>query len=179
MSADLPGDFVDSNLLVYAHSRASGQKRERAAALLDRLWDTGTGRLSMQVLQEYFVTVTRKVPRPLSIAEALEVVELYSRWTVHCPEPADLLSAIDIHKRLEVSFWDAMVIQSARRLGCRILWSEDLHHGQTYSGVSVRDPFLDMVMDEGENTYGPAQARAREDSKTRDKLHQRRRKKQG
>lgn len=140
-------EFIDSNVLVYAHSRASADKRERASALVDGLWDSETGCLSIQVLQEFFVTVTKKVPQPLSIAEASEVLQAYSRWTIHSCGPSDLLSAIDIQERSHISFWDAMVIQSARRLGCRVVWTEDLSHGQTYAGVLVRNPFLDMVME--------------------------------
>lgn len=154
MSADRPGEFVDSNILVYAHSRASAEKRDKASELVDRLWVSGGGSLSTQVLQEFFVTVTRKVPQPLSIGEAAEIVADYSRWAVHSPEPTDLLAAIDIHKRIRISFWDAMAIHSARRLGCRVLWTEDLSDGQSYAGVTVRNPFLNMVMEKapyGEN----------------------------
>ncbi len=139
-------DFIDSNVLVYAHSRASAEKRDRASALIDELWDSGMGCVSIQILQEFFVTVTTKVPQRLSIAEASEVIETYSRWTVHSPEPGDLLSAIDIVERSRISFWDAMVIQSAKRLGCRIVWTEDLSHGQSYAGVTVRNPFVDSLM---------------------------------
>jgi len=146
MSAD-SRDFIDSNVLVYAHSRASGEKRERASALVDGLWDSKIGCLSIQVLQEFFVTVTTKVPEPLSIMEASEVVEAYSRWTIHSPEPGDLLSAIDIQRRYRISFWDAMVIHSAKRLGCGTIWTEDLGNGQIYAGVTVRNPFVHMVME--------------------------------
>ena len=153
MSVDRPGEFVDSNVLVYAHSRASAEKREKASELLDRLWVSGGGSLSIQVLQEFFVVVTRKVPQPLSIGEAAQIVEDYSRWAVHCPEPKDLAAAIDIHKRFQVSFWDAMIIHSARRLNCRVLWSEDLSDGQSYAGVAVRHPFSSFVMEDAE-PYG-------------------------
>lgn len=153
MSVDRPGEFVDSNVLVYAHSRASAEKRDKASELLDRLWVSGGGCLSIQVLQEFFVVVTKKVPQPLSIAEAGEIVEDYSRWTIHSPEPKDLSAAIDIHKRFRVSFWDAMLIHSARRLNCRLLWTEDLNDGQNYAGVTVRDPFSSLVMEKA-SPYG-------------------------
>lgn len=152
MSADRPAQFVDSNVLVYAHSRASAEKRDKASELLDRLWVSGGGSLSIQVLQEFFVIVTRKVPQPLSIGEAAEIVADYSRWAVHSPETRDLLAAIDIHKRFRISFWDAMMIHSARRLDCRVLWTEDLSDGQSYAGITVRNPFLNMVMEEA--AYG-------------------------
>ena len=147
MSADRR-EFIDSNVLVYAHSRASGEKRERAGALVDQLWESKIGCLSIQVLQEFFVTVTTKVPKRLSIDDAAEVLEAYSRWTIHNPEAGDLLAAVEIQKRFQISFWDAMVIQSARRLGCSLVWTEDLNHGQAYAGVTVRNPFLDMAMEE-------------------------------
>ena len=148
MNAERPREFIDSNVLVYAHSRASAEKRDRASKLVDRLWVSGGGGLSIQVLQEFFVVVTRKVPQPLSAEEAAQIVEDYSRWAVHSPEPRDLLAAIDIHKRFQISFWDAMVIHSARRLGCRVLWTEDLSDGQSYAGVTARNPFSNMVMEE-------------------------------
>lgn len=148
MNAERPGEFVDSNVLVYAHSRASAEKRDRAGKLVDRLWVSGGGSVSIQVLQEFFVVVTRKVPQPLSADEAAQIVEDYSRWAVHSPESKDLLSAIDIHKRFQISFWDAMLIHSARRLGCRVLWTEDLSDGQSYAGVTARNPFSSMVMEE-------------------------------
>lgn len=148
MNADRPGEFVDSNVLVYAHSRASAEKRDRASKLLDRLWVSGGGCVSIQVLQEFFVVVTRKVPQPLSIGEASEIVEDYSRWNVYCPEPKDLSAAIDVHKRFRISFWDAMIIQSARRLNCGVLWTEDLSNGQAYADVTVCDPFSSLVMEE-------------------------------
>ena len=155
MSADRPREFVDSNILIYAHSRASAEKRDKASELVDRLWVSGGGSLSIQVLQEFFVIVTRKVPQPLPIGEATQIVEDYSRWAVHCPEPRDLLAAIDIQKRFRISFWDAMVIHSARRLDCRILWTEDLSDGQSYAGITVRNPFLNLVMEEAPYGEGP------------------------
>lgn len=148
MNADRPGEFVDSNVLVYAHSRASAEKRDRASALLDRLWVSGGGAVSIQVLQEFFVIVTRKVPQPLSIGEASEIVEDYSRWAVFSPQPKDLSAAIDIHRRFRISFWDAMIIHSARRLNCGVVWTEDLNNNQTYAGVTVRDPFSELVMEQ-------------------------------
>ena len=139
--AEFGREFIDSNMLVYGHSPASGEKRQRASNLLDRLWESEGGCLSIQVLQETFVTLTRKVPRPLPVAEAARIVEEYGRWTVHSPLASDVLRAIELATALRISFWDAMILQSARRTGCRILWTEDLSHGQTYEGVTVRNPF--------------------------------------
>ncbi|MFZ5852572.1 MAG: PIN domain-containing protein [Actinomycetota bacterium] len=133
--------FVDTNVLVYAHDITAGTKRDRARSLLAALWESGEGCLSVQVLQEFFVTATRRVPKPLDEDAAGIVVADLSRWRVHSPGPEDVLSAIDIHRRNQVSLWDAMIIRSAGQLGCGVLYSEDLSDGQRYEGVRVQDPF--------------------------------------
>jgi len=139
--------FVDSNLLVYANDAVAGEKRIRAQALLDRLWKGRQGCISIQVLQEFYVTATTKIPHPLSASEAAERLSRYATWRVHEPAPRDILSAIDLQQEYRVSFWDAMIVQSARSLDCSVLWTEDLNDGQRYAGVLVRNPFLDVVME--------------------------------
>jgi predicted nucleic acid-binding protein len=133
--------FVDTNILVYAHDTTAGAKRDAAVALLERLWGSGTGCLSIQVLQELFVTLTRRLPRPLDAQAAEDAVEDFARWTVHAPGSEDVLAAIDLHRRHRISFWDAMIVRSAAQLGCNLLYSEDLSAGQRYDGVLVVDPF--------------------------------------
>ncbi len=134
--------FVDTNILVYAYDETAGQKRDRARFLLAELWESGEGCLSVQVLQEFFVTVTRKVPKPLDAASAAAIIADLSHWRVHSPGADDVLSAIDSHRSQDISFWDAMIVCSAASLGCGILYSEDLNPGQQYEGVRVRNPFL-------------------------------------
>lgn len=141
MSAERTRAFVDSNVLVYAHDEGSGEKFDRAQALVRRLWDDRTACVSVQVLQELFVTLTRKLPTPVDPAEARAAVEDFARWTVHRPGPVDVLAAIDISERARISFWDAMIVQSSIALGCDVLYSEDLNAGQRYDGVVVVDPF--------------------------------------
>jgi predicted nucleic acid-binding protein len=136
-----PREFVDTNVLVYAHDRSAGQKRETAGDLLERLWDSRLGCVSLQVLQEFYVTVTGRTRRLLAPVEAARRIAWYAAWTLHEPGRSDLLSAIALHVSLTISFWDAMILQSARRLGCGILWTEDLTHGQNYAGVIARNPF--------------------------------------
>ncbi len=140
-AAESPREFIDSNVLVYGHSATSGVRWERASALLTRLWESETGCLSIQVLQESFVTLTRKVSEPLPPAQAGKVVEEYGRWTVHSPLADDVVAAIDLSTRLRISLWDAMIVRSAHSLGCQTLWTEDLNDGQSYAGVTVRNPF--------------------------------------
>ena len=133
--------FVDTNLFVYAHDASAGPKREAARDLIAGLWGERSGCLSVQVLQELFVNLTRKVPKPLPARDVAALVEDLSAWTIHSPGPRDVLSAIELHERMSVSFWDAMILASARSLGCRILYSEDLGAGQSYDGVRVVNPF--------------------------------------
>lgn len=136
-------EFVDSNVLVYAHDVTAGRKRQIAKDLLARLWREERGCLSIQTLQEFVVNATRKVPRPISVEEAQDVVTALSDWTVHSPEPADVVAALTRQTRYQISFWDAMILGSAASLRCALLWSEDLSSGQIYDGVEVRDPFAE------------------------------------
>lgn len=133
--------FIDTNVLVYAHDVTAGAKTGRAAELIDDLWESGEGCLSLQVFQEFFVNITRKVARPLPPRVAADIIEKLGSWTTHSPTTKDLLAAIDIHDRRKISLWDALVIRSASRLGCKILWTEDLKDGETYEGVRIRNPF--------------------------------------
>ena len=134
--------FVDTNVLVYAYDVTAGDKHSRARALVNELWDSREGYLSVQVLQEFFVTTTRKIPRPLGAPAAVQIIDDLAHWHVHAPAASDVLAAIDIHQRTGASFWDAMILRSAKELGCQTLHTEDLNPGQEYEGVQVRNPFL-------------------------------------
>ena len=110
MSAERTLEFVDANVLVYAFDTSAAAKQEAAAQLPTRLWDTSTGCLSVQVLEEFFVTVTRKVARPLPIDEAADRVREFATWKILTPTADDVLAAIALHARAKMSFWDAMVV---------------------------------------------------------------------
>ena len=141
MSAEPANEFVDASVLVYAFDASAGQKKVAAEQLLAQLWEAGTGCLSVQVLQEFFVTVTRKVAKPLSVEDAADRIREFGAWKVFAPGPNDVLRAIALHKQAKVSFWDAMVVHAAAELGCDVLWTEDLNDGQVIGGVRIRDPF--------------------------------------
>jgi predicted nucleic acid-binding protein len=134
--------FVDTNVLVYAHDVTAGSKHTKARALVEELWNTRAGCLSVQVLQEFFVTTTRKIPKPLGAAAAAQIIGDLAHWHVHVPAAGDVLAAIDIHQRTGASFWNAMILRSAAELDCGTVHSEDLNPGQAYGGVEVRNPFL-------------------------------------
>ena len=142
MSAELAREFVDSNILVYAFDPSAEAKHAAARRLLEELWERETGCLSVQILQEFFVTVTRKVPRPLSIDAAADRIRELRVWKVFAPTADDVLVAIALQKKARLSFWDAMVIHAAAESGCDVLWTEDLNDGQILQGVRIRNPFL-------------------------------------
>jgi predicted nucleic acid-binding protein len=120
----------------------AGDKHSRARALVEELWDSRLGCVSVQVLQEFFVTTTRKIPKPLEAAAAALIIDDLAHWHLHAPDAGDVLAAIDIHRQTGASFWDAMILHSAKEQGCQILHSEDLNAGQAYEDIRVRNPFL-------------------------------------
>lgn len=137
--------FVDTNILVYAFDRSAGPKHTTAAQLMRDFWENETGCISIQVLQEFIVNVTRKIATPLDHQTARQIVADLAQWRVHSPDVDDLLQALDLQERYSLSFWDAMVVQSAARLGCKQLLSEDLNHGQVYGEVVVVNPFQETL----------------------------------
>jgi predicted nucleic acid-binding protein len=141
MIAEPAWQFVDTNVLVYAFDGAAEEKHDAARALLQDLWQSRWGCLSIQVLQELYVTVTQKVKTPFSATEAAQIIEDLASWRVHAPTAGDVLEAIDLHVRYQLSFWDAMIVQSASSMGCGVLWTEDLSHGQKINQTVIRDPF--------------------------------------
>jgi predicted nucleic acid-binding protein len=141
MTAEAPREFVDTHVFVYADDPSAGAKRQDALLLIERLWSSRAGCVSVQVLQEYFVAVTRKVPKPMALERAEERVRDLSRWTVFSPRATDVIEAIALARRHRMSLWDAMLIESAAQLGCAVLWSEDLQAGSRLRGVQIRSPF--------------------------------------
>lgn len=133
--------FVDTNVLVYARDLTEPEKRDRANAWLTHLWRTGEGRVSFQVLNEYYVTVTRKLKPGFTAAEAQLDVRRYLTWS---PRPLDapvLETAWAVEQRHRTSFWDALVVAAAQLAGCEVLLTEDLSHDRDFEGVRVVDPF--------------------------------------
>jgi predicted nucleic acid-binding protein len=141
MTGETKRQFLDSNILVYAYDVTAGSKHAQAQELVSRLWHDRNGCLSIQVLQELYVNLTGKVPKRIPVEDAVNIVTDFSKWRVHVPEPPDVLAAIARHQRNRISFWDAMIIQSATRLGCAVVWSEDLNSGQAFGETRVENPF--------------------------------------
>ena len=137
----MSGEFCDTNVIVYAYDASAGAKRTRALQLLESLWQSGDGVLSVQVLQELFVTLTRKLASPLPGADAQAIVSDLATWRIVEPRRGDVLEAIDAALTWQLAFWNAMILTAARKAGAEVLWSEDLNDGQAFGGTVVRNPF--------------------------------------
>jgi predicted nucleic acid-binding protein len=132
--------FLDTNILLYCDDPAHVSKQGRALELVLEHKAQRTGVVSLQVLQEYFVNATRKLGLDPGLAR--QKVETYSRFDVFEPVAADILAAIDFHRLHRISYWDALVLHSARKSGCRVVLTEDMQHGQEFDGVKIVNPFL-------------------------------------
>jgi predicted nucleic acid-binding protein len=131
--------FFDTNVLVYTDDKAAPAKQRRALDLIAEHRRAKTGVVSLQVLQEYFVTVTRKLHLDPRIAR--RKVELIAEFDIAFPEVADILAAIDLHRLHGVSFWGALVLRAAKQAGCSILLSEDMQGNREIDGVQIVNPF--------------------------------------
>jgi predicted nucleic acid-binding protein len=135
--------FVDTNILVYAHDRDAGPKRDRAVRLLEELWESGNGRLSVQVLQEFYVSVTRKLATPVARSIAREVIGSYGAWVRETTTPEIVLRAVEISELAQLSFWDALVVSSAEQAGATLLYSEDFQAGRMIAGIRIVNPLVE------------------------------------
>src|SRR3989304_10630386 len=129
----MPVEFVDTNILVYAYDQTAGPKHESARGLMDRLWDSGEGVLSTQVLQEFYVAVTRKIPQPIASRRAREIIADLGPWTVATLEVPEILSASEISDRYRVNFWVGLILAAAQKEDAGILWSEAPNDGQKHA----------------------------------------------
>jgi predicted nucleic acid-binding protein len=137
--------FVDTNILIYAHDRSAGLKHERARQLVERLWTSGQGVLSTQVLQELCINLRRKIARPLPVEELRHLIQDYLSWEIVVNTPASVLHALEIELRYRISFWDALVLHAAESAGAEVLYSEDLAAGQKYGAVQVVNPLVKIT----------------------------------
>lgn len=132
--------FVDTNVLIYAHDIDAGAKRQIARQLLHDLWEEQGGFLSTQVLQEFYVNVTRKIASPLPKASARNIVNQYTVWCIETT-PAEISTAFRIEDESRIGFWDALIVASALKGGAARIISEDFNPGQTIAGVRIENPF--------------------------------------
>lgn len=141
MTGKLSGKtFVDTNVLIYAHDLDAGAKHQIAKSVLHELWAERTGVLSMQVLQEFYVNVTRKLSSPLPKDAARLVVSSYAIWCIETT-PAEISAAFRVEDESQIGFWDALIVSSAVKSGAIRLLSEDFNAGQRILGVLIENPF--------------------------------------
>lgn len=133
--------FVDTNVLVYSFDQREPDKQSRSRDWLDRLWSTRAGRISFQVLQEFYVTVTRKLEPGLDSETARKVVRSLWAWQPVATDERSFLTAWSLQDRFHLSWWDALIVAAARSAGCSVLLTEDLQHGQDLDGLQVINPF--------------------------------------
>jgi predicted nucleic acid-binding protein len=133
--------FLDTNILIYAYDSQADTKAERSQQLLEELWLSKLGCISIQVLQEFYAGATGKTH--LDSKVVTDIIAELSAWKVHSPVVKDVLRAVEIQQNYHISFWDALIVNSASQSGCAILWTEDLSDGQVYEGVRVQNPFIE------------------------------------
>ncbi len=132
--------FIDTNVLVYTDDHDSPEKKHHALEFIAQARLGGNAVLSTQVLQEYFVTVTRKFGVAAPIAR--RKVELFSRFNLVCIDLDTILGAVDLHRLHQFSFWDALIVRCAIDAGCSVLYSEDMQQGRKLNGLEFVNPFL-------------------------------------
>jgi predicted nucleic acid-binding protein len=133
--------FVDTNVLVYSVDASAGERHRIARTWMQSLWQHEVGRISIQVLQEFYVTVTRKLRPGTSQAEAQRDVRALLPWGPIEISSEILERAWYIESRYGLSWWDALIVGSAQALGCGTLLTEDLQHEQDFDGLTVKSPF--------------------------------------
>lgn len=134
-------NFIDTNVLVYAYDVKAKSKHEVAKNILNDCWNNRSGIVSTQVLQEFYVTITKKLPKTIPLQEARDIVEEFLSWSVYEVTPADIISASESEEKLRYSFWDSLIITSAQRAKASILYSEDMRDGQHIGDLTIINPF--------------------------------------
>ena len=134
--------FVDTNIFVYLFDSDEPTKQDTARNLLDRLAKEATIVVSTQVLQEFYVSVTRKLAQPLPQENAVEATRGLATYHVVQVDPSMIFTAIASHQNEKTSFWNALILRAALESGCELLVSEDMQHGRRFENLRVDNPFL-------------------------------------
>lgn len=133
--------FVDTNVIVYAYDKDAGKKHRIAADIMKDLWRSGRGTISTQILQEFFVTLTKKISAPMDISVVRETIRRLSKWDVAIIDVDTIIRATELQERYNYSFWDSLVVAAAIASGVRTIFAEDLSDGQTIEGITIKNPF--------------------------------------
>lgn len=138
--------FVDTNILVYAHDLDAGQKHQTARKSIETLWENRCGMLSTQVMQEFYITLTRKITRPVPGNTVRSILRNYLSWQTVVNDPGIIFLAGEIQEQNRISFWDALIVSAAFSGNAGIILSEDLHHEQLIQGIRIQNPFMDPLV---------------------------------
>lgn len=133
--------FVDTNIIIYAYDVTAGKKHQTARRILKELWESGLGVLSTQILQEFFVNVVQKIPKPIDADRAEYIIKDFLTWEVVVNDGLAVLDAITICKKYGYSFWDSLIIDAAIKSGAKIILTEELCEGQVLEGLKIQNPF--------------------------------------
>lgn len=134
--------FLDTNILLYAHDLDAGNKHIVALNIVKELWERRTGILSIQVLQEFYINVTKKILNPISPLEAREVIRSYACWEIKKNTTISIIRASEIEEKYHISFWDALIIVAAYTAKVDKILTEDLNAGQIIEGIIIENPFV-------------------------------------
>lgn len=132
-------EFVDTNILIYAHDANAFRKGEPSIELISRLAADGVGAVSIQVLAEFYNVALRKLQLESETAEA--IVRDFADWRLHSPDHASIISAIQLQRRYQLAWYDAMILNSAIESDCSVLWTEDFQDGQRFGDLVIRNPY--------------------------------------
>lgn len=134
--------FVDTNILVYAHDIDAGNRHESAKRAITELWENRSGVLSTQVIQEFYVTLTRKIPTPLKKSTVIRIIKSFLNWDIVINDAPIILQAFEIEETYNLSFWDALIVSAAYSRNVTTILTEDLNHGQSVEGMLIVNPFM-------------------------------------
>jgi predicted nucleic acid-binding protein len=140
--------FVDTNVFVYARQASEPTKQPLAAKWLERLWDQQTGRTSVQVLNEYYTALTRKIKPAVAPADAWDDVKNLIAWNPQAVDLELMRRGRDIEQRYRLSWWDSLIVAAAQLQNCVLLLTEDLQDRSVYGGVTIRNPFTCSVSED-------------------------------
>ena len=133
---------MDTNILVYAHDADAGEKHAAAAQAVAELWEYRNGILSTQVLQELYVTLTRKMASPVTGNVVRRLIRNYLTWELVLNDGAIILHAGEIGENYQLSFWDGLIVAAAYSKNAATILTEDMNHGQVVEGIRIENPFL-------------------------------------
>ena len=133
--------FVDTNVLVYEFDADAGLKFERAQSILKDWRNNQSGLLSTQVLQEFYVTVTKKLTKKVNKQAARNIVQVYKAWSVRSITAEDIIDASEFEEQNQTSFWDSLIITIAQKTGAETLYSEDMQGGKKFGSLTIVNPF--------------------------------------